>query len=46
MSAYLRAKANRCRKLAEDADGWIIKALHEMADELDTKAVELERPDP
>lgn len=46
MSAYLRAKADRCRKLAEQADGWVIRALHEIADELEDKAVELERPDP
>ena len=32
--------------MAEEADGWVIKALHEMADELDGKATELERPHP
>ena len=46
MSAYLRAKADRCRRLAEEADGWVIRALHEMADEFEAKATELERPDP
>lgn len=43
MSTYLHAKANRCRRLAEEADGWVVKALQEMADELDAKAIEIER---
>jgi hypothetical protein len=43
MSTYLRVKARHCRNLAEDAEGWVIKALNEMADELDAKAAELER---
>jgi hypothetical protein len=46
ISAYLRVKASRCRRLADGADGWMIKALQEMADELDDKATELERPQP
>ena len=46
VSAYLRAKASKCRALAEKTDGWIVKALHEMADELDNKAIELERDHP
>jgi hypothetical protein len=46
MSAYLRLKAKHCRILAGEAEGWVIKALHEMADELDGNAAELEMPQP
>ena len=41
-AAYLRLKAQRCRRMAEDAEGWLIAALGEMADELEAKADELE----
>lgn len=46
ISTYRRAKANRCHGLAEEADGWVVRALHEAAEELEAKADELERPDP
>jgi hypothetical protein len=43
MSASLRLKAKHCRIQAEESQGWVTKALHEMADELDAEAAELER---
>ena len=37
-ASYLRLKARRCRDLAEQADGWLIAALNEMADEFEENA--------
>ena len=41
-AAYLRFKAQRCRHMAEEAEGWLVAALKEMADDLEAKADELE----
>ena len=41
-AAYLRLKAQRCRSMAEQAEGWLVAALGEMADEFDDKANELD----
>ena len=45
-AAYLRFKAQRCRKMAEEAEGWLVAALNEMADDLETKADELDAAEP
>jgi len=41
-ATYLRLKAKRCRFLAKQAEGWLVVALNEMAEELDGKASELD----